>query len=171
MFLGLGTTILLRNRKKYLRILAISLKATCEGVYVLQHPAYIFRDTWRDLLLLTTMIHGLMQLWKWLYFFQGIFQRLPPSCLVVIVTSSMLDYQYLAWETFWMLKILQPLFYYFLSNCIIQSRSWWNVVNTLCMTLSLPYEGKKWLASKFKWANQVWYLWYKILVSCIMKLI
>ena len=45
MFLKLGTTGLLRNRKKYLRILAISFKATCEGVYILQPPAYIFRGT------------------------------------------------------------------------------------------------------------------------------
>ena len=113
MFLGLGTTVLLRNRKKYLRILAISLKATCEGVYVLQPPAYILRGIWRGLLLLTTMIHGLMDLSKWLDFFQGIFNKLPPSYLVVIVTSSMLEYEYLVWETFWMLNILQPLFFWF----------------------------------------------------------
>ena len=43
MFLKLGTTKRLRNRKKYLRILAISLKATCEGVYILQPPAYVLR--------------------------------------------------------------------------------------------------------------------------------
>ena len=105
MFLGLSIIVLLRKRKKYLRILAISLKATCEGVYVLQPPAYTYRGTWRGLLLLTTMIHGLMHLWKWLHFFQGIFHQLPPSCLFVIVTSSMLKYECLAWETFSMLKI------------------------------------------------------------------
>ena len=105
MFLGLSIIVLLRNRKKYLRILAISLKATCEEVYVSQLPAYTCRGTWRGLLLLTTMIHGLMHLWKWLHFFQGIFHKLPPSCLLVIVTSSMLKYDNLAWETFWMLEI------------------------------------------------------------------
>ena len=105
MFLGLSIIVLLRKRKKYLRILAISLKATCEEVYVLQPPAYTYRGTWRGLLLLTTMIHGLMHLWKWLHFFQGIFHQLPPSCLFVIVTSSMLKYECLAWETFSMLKI------------------------------------------------------------------
>ena len=45
MFLKLSTTGLRRNRKKYLRVLAISLKATCEGVYILQPLAYIFRGT------------------------------------------------------------------------------------------------------------------------------
>ena len=45
MFLKLCTTGLLRNRKKYLRIFAISFKATCEGVYILQPPAYIFGGT------------------------------------------------------------------------------------------------------------------------------
>ena len=44
MFLKLGTTKRLTNSKKYLKILAISLKDTCEGVYILHPPAYFFRD-------------------------------------------------------------------------------------------------------------------------------
>ena len=41
MFHKLGTAKLVRNRKTYLRILAILLKVTCEGVYILHSPAYI----------------------------------------------------------------------------------------------------------------------------------
>lgn len=60
-------------------------------------------------LLLTTMIHGIMYVWKWLHFFQGIFQKLSLFWLY-IVTSSMLEYGYLARNTFWVLKLLQSPF-------------------------------------------------------------
>ena len=143
MFLKLDTTWLLGNFKKYLRIFAISLKATTERVYILEPPAYIFRGTQSGLLRLTTMIHGLINLWKWLHFFfggWGIFHKLSPSC-IYIVTSSMLEHEYLKRKTTWILKMLSLLLLFdFLSNGIMQSRSWWNFGNTLYMALSLPWQ-------------------------------
>ena len=139
MLLKLGTTGLLGNGKKPLKILAISLKTICERVYISHPPAYSFRGTWRRLLLLTTVIHSLMHLWKWFHFFQGIFHKLPSSCFY-IVTSSMLEYEYLATETFRMLKRLQCPFDFWFSiewynTEQIMMKRWSYLVHDIIITL------------------------------------
>ena len=64
--------------------------------------------------------------------FQGIFHKLSPSCFY-IVTSSMLEYEYLAREKFWILKIEQPTFAFWFSikwyntEQIIMKRCWYLV--------------------------------------------
>ena len=80
--------------------------------------------------------------------FQSIFHKLPPSCFY-IVTSSMLEYEYLAREKFWILKIEQPTFAFWFSiewyntEQIIMKRCWY-LVHDIIISLW----GQKMLAIK-----------------------
>ena len=86
MFLGLGITGLLKNSKKYFRILAIPLKAMCDGVYILQPPTYSFRSTRRPASSYDNDSRLNAPL-KMIAFFQGIFHKLSPSCFYIVMPS------------------------------------------------------------------------------------
>ena len=81
------------------------------------------------------MIHGLMHLWKWLHSFQGIFHKLPPSC-IYIVRSSMLGYEYLAGKTFWMLKMLHSPIEWYNTEQILM-KLWQAFIQTILMSVSI----------------------------------
>ena len=75
-----------------------------------------------------------MHVWKWLHFFQGIFHKLPPSCLY-IVRSSMLGYEYLAGKTFWMLKMLHSPIEWYNTEQILM-KLWQAFIQTILMSVS-----------------------------------